>query len=310
MALAGVSDVHASSSELLKAFLGLHIAPGQLYRVTNCLGEQITTDLPAPVVHLPLAEQEVIYGSIDGSMLLTDQGWQEAKVGRVFTSQARIEAGQKGDSQTRYRLSESTYCAHLGEHEDFTPLFEASPGSYLTNADRLVLVSDGGVWIQHYFDRRFPKATQILDYYHAVEHLAEWVQIEFKGSKSGRQWLDKQKGNLLADGIEVLIEELKSLTDLSSESRQSRDRLVGYYSRNRTRMQYGTYRSGGLQIGSGCIEAAHRTVIQSVRRCGRMKRSGQRWSAGGGQAMLNLRVAAKSGRWHLVRDRLNSVRAN
>ena len=72
-----------------------------------------------------------------------------------------------------------------------------------------------------------------------MEHLAEWVQIEFKGSKSGRQWLDKQKGNLLADGIEVLIEELKSLTDLSSESRQSRDRLVGYYSRNRTRMQYG-----------------------------------------------------------------------
>lgn len=302
MALAGVSDVYASGSELLKAFLGLDIAPSQLYRVTNCLGEQITTDLPNPVVHPALADEKVIYGSIDGSMLLTDQGWQEVKVGRVFTSQARIEAGQKGENQTRYRLSESTYCAHLGEHEDFTPLFESSLGSYQSHIDRLVLLSDGGVWIQHYFGRRYPKATQILDYYHAVEHLAEWVQVEFKGSKLGRKWLDKQKDSLLSDGIDALIDELKNLTNLSSESCDCRDRLVGYYSRNRTRMQYGTYRSRGLQIGSGCIEAAHRTVIQC-----RMKRSGQRWSEGGGQAMLNLRVAAKSGRWHLVRDRLNSV---
>lgn len=302
MALAGVSDVYASGSELLKAFLGLNIAASQLYRVTNCLGEQITTDLPTPVVHPPLVDGEVIYGSIDGSMLLTDQGWQEVKVGRVFTREARIEAGQKGESQTRYRLSDSTYCAHLGEHEDFTPLFEASLGSYQRCIDRLVLLSDGGVWIQHYFGRRYPEAIQILDYYHAVEHLAEWVRVHFKGSKLGRQWLDRQKDNLLADGVETLIDELKSLTGLSSESRASRDRLVGYYWRNRTRMQYGTYRDRGLQIGSGCIEAAHRTVIQC-----RMKRSGQRWSDDGAQAMLNLRVAAKSGRWQLVRDRLNLI---
>lgn len=305
MALVGVNDVYASGSELLEAFLGLNIPASQLYRVTNCLGEQITTDMSLPVEHPPLAEDEVVYGAIDGSMVLTDDGWQEAKAGRVFTSKARIEAGQKGDSQTRFRLSASIYCAHLGEHEDFTPLFEASLGSYLSCSDRLVLLSDGGVWIQHYYERRFPLATQILDYYHAVEHLAEWVRVEFKGSRSGKQWLDKQKNSLLADGVDALIAELETMRDLSLESRESRDRLVGYYSRNRTRMQYGTYRSRGLQIGSGCIEAAHRTVIQC-----RMKRSGQRWSAEGAQAMLNLRVAAKSGRWHLVKDRLSSVSGN
>lgn len=302
MALAGVNDVYANGSELLKAFLGLDIPASQLYRVTNCLGEQITTDLPALVSHPPLVDEEIIYGSIDGSMLLTDQGWQEVKVGRVFTSQARLEAGQKGESQTRFRLSESTYCAHLGAHEDFTPLFEASLGSYQSHINRLVLLSDGGVWIQHYFDRRYPGATQILDYYHAVEHLAEWVRVHFKGSKTGEQWLDRQKDNLLSDGIDGLIDELKNLTNLSSASQDCRDGLVSYYWRNRTRMQYGTYRRRGFQIGSGCIEAAHRTVIQC-----RMKRSGQRWSEGGAQAMLNLRVVSKSGRWQLVKDRLNSV---
>lgn len=77
MALAGVSDVYASGSELLKAFLGLHIASSQLYRVTNLLGEQITAELLAPVEHPPLAEDEVVYASVDGSMVLTDEGWQE-----------------------------------------------------------------------------------------------------------------------------------------------------------------------------------------------------------------------------------------
>jgi hypothetical protein len=302
MALAGVNDVYASGSQLLKAFLGLDIAASQLYRVTNYLGEQITTDLAQPVEHPPLADDELIYGSVDGSMILTDSGWQEVKVGRVFTSEARIEAGQKGESQTRFRLSSSTYCAHLGEHTDFTPLFEASLGLHKSQPERLVLLSDGGVWIQNYFGQHYPKATHILDYYHAVEHLAEWVRVQFKGSKLGIQWLDRQRDNLLSNGVGDVIDELQTLSNLSRESGACRDKLVGYYKRNRDRMQYGTYRMRGLQIGSGAIEAAHRTVIQC-----RMKRSGQRWSDAGSQAMLNLRVASKSGRWQLVKDRLNSV---
>lgn len=302
MALAGVSDVYASSSELLKAFLGMNLSPSQLYRVTNLLGEQITTDLASPVEHPLLAEDELIYGSIDGSMVQTDTGWQEVKVGRIFSSQARIEAGQKGDTQTRFRLSDSTYCAHLGDHTDFTPLFEASLGNYIRQADRLVLLSDGGVWIQHYLEKTYPQATHILDYYHAVEHLAEFVKIHFKGSQAGGQWFDRQKDKLLLDGLDEVLDELGSLGKLSVEGTCCRSRLMGYYRRNRDRMQYGSFRQRGLQIGSGAIEAAHRTVIQA-----RMKRSGQRWSEAGAQAMLNLRAAAKSGRWHLVSEKLSTA---
>lgn len=300
MALAGVSDVYASSSELLKAFLGLTLSPSQLYRVTNLLGEQITSDMLQPVAHAPLIGNELIYASIDGSMVLTDTGWQEVKVGRIFSSQARLEAGQKGETQTRFRLSASTYCAHLGEHTDFIPLFEASLGNYRLDAQRLVLLSDGGVWIQQYLEQTYPRATHILDYYHAVEHLAELVRIHFKGSKIGCQWLDKQKDNLLSDGLDEVLAELSTLPKMSAEGAACRQKLVGYYSRNRHRMQYGSFRQRGLQIGSGAIEAAHRRVIQA-----RMKRSGQRWSEAGAQAMLNLRVAAKSGRWHLVRQKLS-----
>jgi hypothetical protein len=60
-------------------------------------------------------------------------------------------------------------------------------------------------------------------------------------------------------------------------------------------MKYCEFRSQGLSIGSGPMEAAHRTVIQT-----RMKRSGQRWTSNGAQAMLNLRVLKESNRWNCV----------
>lgn len=302
MALAGVSDVYSASNDLLNAFLGINLSLSQVYRVTNLLGEQLSNDLLEAVQHSPLADEEVIYGSIDGSMLLTDEGWQEAKVGRVFSSKDRLAAGQKGDTQTRFRLDGSTYSGHLGSHEDFIPLFEASLGSYKAQPERLVFVTDGGVWIQQYLEQAYPSATHILDYYHAVEHLAGFVKIHFKERKEGIQWFDNQRSLLLSDGLDAVLASLATLTKLSVQADACRTKLVGYYGRNRHRMRYSSFRERGLQIGSGPIEAAHRTVIQA-----RMKRSGQRWTDSGAQAMINLRVAAKSGRWQLVRKNLMAV---
>ena len=300
MAIAGVSDVYSVSNDLLKVFLGLDMAVSQVYRVTNLLGEQLTPDLAQPVYHLPLQNDEIIYASMDGSMILTDDGWQEVKVSRLFSSQSRVENGQKGDDKIRFRLEESTYSAHLGGHQAFTPLFEASLGTYKTQPERLVFVTDGAVWIQHYLAETYPESTHILDYYHAVEHLASFARLGFKGPKLRTAWLEEQKSHLLSDGLEVVLANLAQLTKLKPSIQQERTRLVAYLEQNRSRMQYGSFQKRGLLIGSGPMEAAHRTVIQS-----RMKRSGQRWTNTGAQAMLNLRVAAKSGRWQLVTNHLN-----
>ena len=66
---------------------------------------------------------------------------------------------------------------------------------------------------------------------------------------------------------------------------------------NQYRMKYNECLEYGLFIGSGAIEAAHRTVVQC-----RMKRSGQRWSPKGAQNMLNLRVTYMSDQWHKIID--------
>jgi hypothetical protein len=302
MARAGVSDVYSASNDLLEAFLGIPISLSQVYRVTHLLGEQLSSQLLDPVDHPLITPDEIIYASIDGGMVLTDEGWQEVKLGRVFSSRSRVEAGKKGDEQTRFRLEDSTYSGYLGNYEDFIPRFEASLGRYKASPKQLVFVTDGALWIDRYVGRKHPEATHILDYYHAVEHLADFAKLGFKEIKLRSQWLDRQMEHLLSDGLDEVLSNLASLTKLSTEASKSRSQLVGYYERNRSRMQYGSFRSKGLQIGSGPMEAAHRTVIQC-----RMKRSGQRWSEAGAQAMINLRVVVKSGRWDIVIKNLSSA---
>lgn len=302
MALAGASDVYSASNDLFESFLGISISVSQVYRVSNVLGHQIEPALHQDVPHPDLAGDEIIYGSMDGSMIFTETGWQEVKVGRVFSSEHRQQAGQKGQQETRFKLTKSTYCAHLGSAQEFLPQFEASLGHYKTTPERLVFVTDGGVWIQQYLEQTYPQATHILDYYHAVEHLAEFSRIHFKTAKEGSQWLESQRTCLLSEGVDGVLATLASFTKLSTSAAESCRQVVGYYKRNRHRMDYGRFRERGLQIGSGPMEAAHRTVVQC-----RMKRSGQRWTNDGAQAMLNLRVASKSGRWHLVTKNLKTT---
>ena len=57
-------------------------------------------------------------------------------------------------------------------------------------------------------------------------------------------------------------------------------------------MRYADFRKRGLPIGSGVVEAACKCIVNA-----RLKRSGMRWTRGGGQNVLNLRVRVQSGEW-------------
>ena len=92
------------------------------------------------------------------------------------------------------------------------------------------------------------------------------------------------------------------MAKLSHLGVDERNKLVGYLLNNRHRMRYGDYQKQGFLIGSGPIEAAHRTVLQV-----RMKRSGQRWVNTGCDNMLRSRVAYKSGKFNLLTNLLKTT---
>ncbi|GHT46832.1 hypothetical protein AGMMS49965_24630 [Bacteroidia bacterium] len=113
--------------------------------------------------------------------------------------------------------------------------------------------------------------TQILDYFHAKEHLCEFAECCFADMQEKRKWVSQQEDILLKDGVKVVINNILQLPVTTDAQQKKQNALVKYYQTNLKRMRYGTFRKRGLLIGSGPIESANRTVIQH-----RLKLSGQR----------------------------------
>lgn len=293
LALLGCEQVFARVPELVQSLLGIEVNQAQTYRVCQAISGAIDEhQLHAP--SSALAQQEgqaksLIYGMVDGSMLFTDSGWQETKLGRVFA------AKDHRPSAFRATIVRSEYVAHRGSCHDFTPAFERllPPDS----AAQKVFVTDGAEWIGNWLRTTYPTATHILDYFHVVEKLATLA----RELPDGKTWLTTQEEALLADQSQQVEDNVLALHQLSLAERSS---VVGYLMTNRDRMRYGTYQKQGLLIGSGPIEGAHRAVLQV-----RMKRSGQRWANQGCDNLIRLRVAHQSGKFSLITDLLKSQQA-
>lgn len=288
---AGHLGVYLRSSEILEKFLRVPANSSQVFRVTSHFGESLGPLLYRSAPSATIADDEVVYAELDGSMILTDEQWREVKLGRVFTSDAIVENGQRRS----HSIEHSTYTAHLGGHEEFCRRFATSTDRYAHLGDRLVFLSDGARWIEQWTSTRYPQATQILDYYHAVEYLCDFAAASFPEAEERRRWIASQKALLLAGRTQRVIRQIEALAKDDPSLSDAAERITRYYRANIRRMRYDEYTRRGLYIGSGAIESAHRTVVQS-----RMKLSGQRWSVDGAEHMLNLRVCAMSGRWQLL----------
>jgi hypothetical protein len=279
-------DCYANSSEVLEKLSGVQLGATQIYRLTDLYGKGVKDIVNADRILTPLKEKELLYAQADGSMVLTrKEGWKEVKLGRIFKSGDCIHAGSK-----QGWISNSQYVAHLGGSKDFTKIMDDLIDSYGSLGERLIFISDGAPWIKNWVEDAFPKAVSILDYYHACEHLHGFSSNFFKDEDAGKTWAGLQK-ELLMEG--KVLDVINNIKLLAGNNNQGANELIAYYESNKERMDYKRYRQLGAGIiGSGAIESAHRTVIQE-----RMKLSGQRWSKGGAQNMLNLRVINKNHQW-------------
>jgi Uncharacterised protein family (UPF0236) len=298
-------NCYEESSEVLEQFSGVEVNAMQIHRVANTYGSLIEQEALTTPVEIrekeivSLKEKEVVYAQGDGSMLLTrKEGWKEVKVGRIFKSG---DCHSTGVSEERGWIKESEYEAYLGGHREFTRRFENKLDDYSVFGERLVFISDGAEWIKNWITEIYPKATQILDWYHCKEHLCQFAEIYFDDELQRHKWVDEQAALLYESQTEQAIQHIQSLNSGNKEKRKAKTQLLDYYQSNSYRMDYKRYKNMGAGIiGSGAIEAAHRSVIQK-----RMKLSGQRWSRKGAQNMLQLRVTNLSGHWNHIIDLIN-----
>lgn len=231
--------------------------------------------------------KEVLYAQVDGGHLLTDDGYRETKVGRVFKNShiERISTDNEG-VELRNRLEQSDYLANLGYYQSFTKRFNKLLDSHLENNNyTLVLISDGADWIMNWQLKKYPFAIMVLDFYHALEHLGTYAKMIFNSTKNKEDWLAKRKEELLKGQLDKVITAIQNKSSGRRIAIQKKAvALINYYEKNRFRMKYNQYLEKGYCIGSGAIESAISTVVQQ-----RCKLVGQRWTKRV-KAVLNIRA--------------------
>jgi hypothetical protein len=157
-----------------------------------------------------------------------------------------------------------------------------------------VVMGDGAEWIWNLAALYFPEAIQIVDLYHARQHLWELVR-QLYPNQEGKQrvWMKAHQKRLLNQGkIEKLVGILRAIPARHSELAEKIGTKADYFERNAERMRYPRFRRQHLFVGSGGIEAGCKTVVAS-----RLKRSGMFWTVRGANAILALRCACLNGRF-------------
>lgn len=227
------------------------------------------------------SQPERLYVALDGTTGLTREGWREVKCAVVYWDQGG------GGRELRY-------AARLTPSEAFGEQVWYLGCRYgLRGAQELVVLGDGAEWIWKQVGIYVPRATQILDWYHASEHL--WAcanELYGEGTPAAKKWAKRMEGVLWESGGTVLLDRLRGSQRSRSKGSESLAGLIGYVQRHVQRMAYPTYRARGLDVGSGPVESACKRLVG-----GRLKQGGMRWSEAGANAILALRTVWFNGQW-------------
>jgi hypothetical protein len=160
-----------------------------------------------------------------------------------------------------------------------------------------VVLGDGARWIWNIADQHFPHATQIVDYFHAREHLADLTKLltpaltdpaAFEAHLVDR--LDLGQTTAIAAAVAAL-DLAEHVPDLARPATTA----VAYFTTNHHRMQYADFKANGYYIGSGPVESACNTIVKQ-----RAKRAGMHWTIRGLDPVLALRTLRQSRREHIL----------
>ena len=141
--------------------------------------------------------------------------------------------------------------------------------------------------------QHFPGAVEIVDLYHARQHLWELsVKLFPSDERRRKRWTGRLLHKLEQGKIEALVKALRTFSAPSEEAARLLANEADYFERHRERMRYPKFRRQGLFVGSGVVEAGCKKVIGA-----RLKRSGMFWTVRGANAIIALRCCRLSGRF-------------
>lgn len=288
------------ASQTLERFAGLNISGRQIQRIVALCAPQAekwvsqrsadNRNKPIDIINIqtdmtgiPVRPEEL--KDIKGKQPDGTAKTRQIKVGCVF-SQSKNSDG----SISRDPFS-TTYLAEFSTPEEHANALwhEALKRGYATAKEK-VFLGDGAEWIWNIATDRFKEATQIVDFYHACEHLYEICTMLEEEAVCIRTLFKKWRKRLKNNGLTRLLLEIEKRGNALDEKTKAQlyDKL-SYFRKNAHRMTYRTFIRRGFFIGSGAIEGACRNIVAQ-----RAKLSGMRWLRRGAQNVLAFRSIIKS----------------
>jgi hypothetical protein len=312
-ALVGQAAPFDHGRQEMKLLADLEVTTKSVERTAEGIGEQVAAgeqaeiqravqlDLPmvigdaVPILYvqmdgtgIPVVKQETVgrKGKTEGQ----PSHPREVKLGCVFTQTTWDKEGfpiRDPDS--------TTYTGAIETAEEFgRRIYVEAWKRGWSRATKKVVMGDGAEWIWNLAELHFPGAVQIVDLYHARQHLWELARRLYPNDEINQKvWMKVHQKRLLAKGkIEKLVTELRSIVSTNPEVAEKIRIEAEYFERNAERMRYPKFRKQHLFVGSGVIEAGCKTVIGS-----RLKQSGMFWTVRGANAIIALRCCHLNGRF-------------
>lgn len=306
--LASAMVSFAESSELMRELVGVPVDPKQVERMAEALGREISED-EHHVIEPSAPAAPTMYLGMDGtgipmraSALAGRTGKQadgsaktrEVKLVTVWTAEGRdkdaIPVRDPGSVTYSAAIESAASRDTDTAPSDFAQrAYREAQRRGFYQAKRRVVLGDGALWIWNLAGEQFPGAIQIVDLFHAKEHLSDVAKAVYgTNSDLGRQWAKRCHDHLDNGQLDALLRALSVHVTTNEEARKCHD----YVTRNLERLRYPQFRAAGLCVSSGVVEAGCKVAIGA-----RLKCSGMRWSLAGADAIIALRTCKLSGRF-------------
>ena len=311
-AMVGSDAAFARGCEPLKVLAGLDVTAKAIERSAETIGADIAQREQEEIAHakqlvLPtVSKQDIpkLYVLMDGTGVPAVPAETDGRSGKIEGQRAHTRECKLGCVFTQTKVDpegrpirdpdSTTYTGAIETAEEFgLRIYTEAWQRGWEWATLRVVIADGAVWIWNLADRHFPGAIQIVDLYHARQHLWAVAALLFPNdSIRQKRWMLSAQHGLDNGSIERLVKRLRKIEFDNAEVAEKVLLEAEYFERNAPRMRYPQFRKLGLFIGSGVIEAGCKTVIAS-----RMKCSGMFWTVAGANALIALRCCLLNGRF-------------
>ena len=298
---------YGDATEALQELAQIEISTNSVWRLTQRWGEALKREeeqederANGTVENQATGKVETktdprLGAAMDGAMIyIRGEEWKELKVGCFF----EVELGPVQDPETKEWMElgqacDSTYVCHLGGVEKFGQrMWTESKRRSWHQAMDTQIVGDGAVWIWNLVGDYFYDAHQVVDWYHASEHLALAAQLAFgEGTPEAMRWFKQQETPLFQGHADRIAQTITDLAQDRPAVTEDLTQQAGYFANNQHRMDYLEMRSEGWLIGSGSVESGGKRFKD------RFADAGMRWSRSGAERLLPVRAAVMSRRF-------------